>query len=119
MDSANLIEELKTEIKIINKKKFFKNNDFIPIFELNTYYSIYKICNDGYFKLFKNDFEESLYKEVIDIFYTCEKKKVNKIREIKINEKEKIKRQKIAIKNKYDKINNARLMKKITISEYN
>ena len=113
MDSANLIEELKTEIKIINKKKFFKNNDFIPIFELNTYYSIYKICNDGYFKLFKNDFEESLYKEVIDIFYTCEKKKVNKIREIKINEKEKIKRQKIAIKNKYDKINNARLNKYI------
>ena len=52
-----------------------------------------------------------IYKEVIDIFYTY--KKVNKIREIKINEKEKIKRQKIAIKNNYDKINNERLNKYI------
>ena len=118
LDSANLIEELKAEIKIINKKnkkKFFKNNDFIPIIELNTYYSIYKIYNERwrYFKIFKNNFEESLYKEVIDIFYTYKKKKVNKIREIKINEKEKIKRQKIAIKNNYDKINNERLNKYI------
>ena len=38
LDSANLIEELKTEIKIKNEKKFFENNDFIPIIELNIYY---------------------------------------------------------------------------------
>ena len=62
---------------------------------------------------FKNNFEESLYKEVVDIFYSYKKKKINKIREIKINEKENIKRKKIAIKNNYDKINNARLIKYI------
>ena len=117
-DSANLIEELKTEIKIKNKKKFFKNNDFIPLIELNFYYSIYKICNERWssfidFNFFKNYFEESLYKEVVDIFYSYKKKKINKIREIKINEKENIKRKKIAIKNNYDKINNARLNKYI------
>ena len=117
-DSANLIEELKTEIKIKNKKKFFKNNDFIPLIELNIYYSIYKICNERWssfidFNFFTNYFEESLYKEVVDIFYSYKKKKINKIREIKINEKESIKRKKIAIKNNYDKINNARLNKYI------
>jgi hypothetical protein len=117
-DSANLIEELKTEIKIKNKKKFFKNNDFIPLIELNIYYSIYKICNERWssfidFNFFTNYFEESLYKEVVDIFYSYKKKKINKIREIKINEKENIKRKKIAIKNNYDKINNARLNKYI------
>ena len=117
-DSANLIEELKTEIKIKNKKKFFKNNDFIPLIELNIYYSIYKICNERWssfidFILIKNNFEESLYKEVVDIFYSYKKKKINKIREIKINEKESIKRKKIAIKNNYDKINNTRLNKYI------
>ena len=117
-DSANLIEELKTEIKIKNKKKFFKNNDFIPLIELNFYYSIYKICNERWssfidFNFFTNYFEESLYKEVVDIFYSYKKKKINKIREIKINEKESIKRKKIAIKNNYDKINNARLNKYI------
>ena len=46
LDSANLIEELKTEIAIKNEKKFFENNDFIPIIELNIYYSIYKISNE-------------------------------------------------------------------------
>ena len=117
-DSANLIEELKTEIKIKNKKKFFKNNDFIPLIELNIYYSIYKICNERWssfidFNFFTNYFEESLYKELVDIFYSYKKKKINKIREIKINEKESIKRKKIAIKNNYDKINNARLNKYI------
>ena len=117
-DSANLIEELKTEIKIKNKKKFFKNNDFIPLIELNIYYSIYKICNERWssfigFNFFTNYFEEYIYKKVVDIFYSYKKKKVKKIREIKINEKENIKRKKIAIKNNYDKINNARLNKYI------
>ena len=121
LDSANFTEELKKEIKIKNnEKKFFKNNDLVNLIELNSYYSIYKICNErwssyssfAYFKIFENDFVESLYKDILDIFYTYKKKKVNKIREI--NEKEKIKRKKIVIKNNYDKINNARLNKYIS-----
>ena len=132
MDSANLIEELKSEIKIINKDKILKRNVFIPLIEVNSYYSLYKKCNEGFSKRkfnytfdflddsldqnlnsFENISEESLYKEIIDIFYTYKKKKINKIREIKINEKEKIKRDKTITKNYYDKINNARLNKYI------
>ena len=93
--------------------------------EINSYYSLYKKCNKGLnmgmydskfdylYNLFsfRNNFEESLYKEIIESFYTYKKKKINKIREIKINEKEKIKRDKILIKNNYNKINNARLNK--------
>ena len=117
LDSANFTEELKKEIKIKNnEKKFFKNNDLVNLIELNSYYSIYKICSSyssfAYFKIFENDFVESLYKDILDIFYTYKKKKVNKIREI--NEKEKIERKKIVIKNNYDKINNARLNKYIS-----
>ena len=132
LDSANLIEELKSEIKIKNKEKILKKNDFIPLIEVNSYYSLYKKCNEGFSKRkfnytfdflddslaqnlnsFENISEESLYKEIIDIFYTYKKKKINKIREIKINEKEKIKRDKTITKNYYEKINNARLNKYI------
>lgn len=92
-----------------------KNSDLYPLMEINSYYSLYKKCNKGFnmgmYVSFRNNFEESLYKEIIELFYTYKKKKINKIREIKINEKEKIKRDKILIKNNYNKINNARLNK--------
>ena len=127
LDNSNFIEELKSEIKIKSKKKknILKNSDLYPLMEINSYYSLYKKCNKGLnmgmydskfdylYNLFsfRNNFEESLYKEIIESFYTYKKKKINKIREIKINEKEKIKRDKILIKNNYNKINNARLNK--------
>ena len=129
LDSANFIEELKSKRKIRDraKIKFLKNSVFNPIIKINSYYSMYKKCNkrlssiwNNYefdslynFNSFRNNFEESLYKEIIDLFYTYKKKKINKIKEIKINEKEKIKRDKIITKNNYDKINNARLNKYI------
>ena len=127
LDNSNFIEELKSEIKIKSKKKknILKNSDLYPLMEINSYYSLYKKCNKGLnmgmydskfdylYNLFssRNNFEESLYKEIIESFYTYKKKKINKLREIKINEKEKIKRDKILIKNNYNKINNARLNK--------
>ena len=117
LDTSNFIEELKSEIKIKSKKKknILKNSDLYPLMEINSYYSLYKKCNKGFnmgmYVSFRNSFEESLYKEIIELFYTYKKKKINKIREIKINEKEKIKRDKILIKNNYNKINNARLNK--------
>ena len=117
LDTSNFIEELKSEIKIKSKKKknILKNSDLYPLMEINSYYSLYKKCNKGFnmgmYVSFRNNFEESLYKEIIELFYTYKKKKINKIREIKINEKEKIKRDKILIKNNYNKINNARLNK--------
>ena len=114
-DSENFIEELNSEIKIKNKKKFLQSNDFINLIELNAYYSLYK-KRSQYIRLWNfygNNLEESLYEEIINIFYTCKKKKIDKIREIKINEKGKIKREKILIKNSYDKINNVRFNKYI------
>ena len=119
LDPDNYIEELKSEIKITkkNKKNFLKNNDFIPLIELNSYYSLYKKCNKRWnifrhFFIFKNTFEDSLYNEIIGLFYSYKKKKINKI--IKINEKGKINRETIITKNHYDKINNARLNKYIS-----
>jgi len=122
--SSNFIEELKSKKKMKDKykKEILKNSDLYPLIEINAYYSLYKKCNNdyyGYVRLYKfyslrnYYFEESLYTEIIDLFYTDKKKKINTIREIKINEKEKIKREKIVTKNNYDKINNARLNKYI------
>ena len=80
---------------------------------LSSIWNNYEFDSLYNFNSFRNNFEESLYKEIIDLFYTYKKKKINKIKEIKINEKEKIKRDKIITKNNYDKINIARLNKYI------
>ena len=121
-DCSNFIEQLKFEKKSENNDKYdpFKKNDFLPLGELISYNSLYnRYKNDDKFSLLrfldmlKFGSDESLYKQMINLSYIYKKKKGNIIREIRINEKENLKKKKTEIKNFYHKINNARLNKYI------
>ena len=106
-DCSNFIEQLKFEKKSENHDKYdsFKKNDFLPLGELISYNSLYnryknvdKFSLLRFLDMLEFGSDESLYKQMINLSYIYKKKKGNIIREIRINEKENLKKRKLKLR---------------------